>query len=46
MKYIYTALVGIAFATPSFAQNITAEAGLSTLNQLKFKINNSISIEV
>ena len=31
MKNIYTALAGIAFSTPSFAQNITAEAGLSTL---------------
>ena len=31
MKYIYAALAGIAFTTPSFAQNITAEAGLSTL---------------
>ena len=31
MKYIYAALAGIAFTTPSFAQNITAESGLSTL---------------
>ena len=31
MKYIYAALAGIAFTTPSFAQNITAEADLSTL---------------
>ena len=31
MKYIYAALAGIAFTTQSFAQNITAEAGLSTL---------------
>jgi hypothetical protein len=31
MKYIYAALAGIAFTTPNFAQNITAEAGLSTL---------------
>ena len=31
MKYIYAALAGIAFTTPSYAQNITAEAGLSTL---------------
>ena len=30
MKYIYAALAGIAFTTTSFAQNITAEAGLST----------------
>jgi hypothetical protein len=27
MKYIYAAFTGIAFTTPSFAQNITAEAG-------------------
>ena len=31
MKYIYAALAGIAFSTPSFAQNITAKAGLSML---------------
>ena len=31
MKYIYAALADIAFTTPSFTQNITAEAGLSTL---------------
>ena len=31
MKYIYAALTGIALTTPSFAQNITAKAGLSTL---------------
>ena len=31
MKYIYAAFAGIAFTTPSFAQSITAEAGLSTL---------------
>jgi len=31
MKYIYAALACIAFTTPSFAQNTTAEAGLSTL---------------
>ena len=31
MKYIYAALTGIAFTTPSFAQIITSEAGLSTL---------------
>ena len=31
MEYIYAALAGIAFTTPSFTQNITAKAGLSTL---------------
>ena len=49
MKYIYVALTGIAFTTPSFAQNITAEAGLSTLAlyaALVYGMNENIDIRV
>ena len=49
MKYIYTALAGIAFTTPSFAQNITAEAGLSTLGLYAapiYEMNENIDIRV
>jgi hypothetical protein len=49
MKYIYAALAGIAFTTPSFAQNITAEAGLSTLGLYAapvYEMNENIDIRV
>ena len=49
MKYIYTALAGIAFTPPSFAQNITAEAGLSTLGLYAapiYKMNENIDVLV
>ena len=49
MKYIYTALAGIAFTTPSFAQNITAETGLSTLGLYAapvFEMNENIDMRV
>jgi hypothetical protein len=39
MNYIYAALAGIAFTTPSFAQNITAEAGLLTLTLYAAPVN-------
>lgn len=46
---IYAALIGIAFTTPSFAQNITAEAGLSTLGLYAapvYEMNENIDIRV
>ena len=49
MKYIYTAFAGIAFTTPSFAQNITAEAGLSTLGLYAapiYEMNENIDVLV
>jgi len=49
MKYIYAALAGIAFTTPCFAQNITAKAGLSTLDLYAapvFEMNENIDIRV
>ena len=49
MKYIYAALAGIAFTSPSFAQNITAEAGLSTLGLYAapiYEMNENIDIRV
>ena len=48
-KYIYAALAGIAFTTPSFAQNITAEAGLSTLGLYAapiYEMNENIDVLV
>ena len=49
MKYIYTALAGIAFTTPSFAQSITAEVGLSTLGLYAapvYEMNENIDMRV
>ena len=49
MKYIYAALTGIALTTPSFAQNITAEAGLSTLGLYAapiYEMNENIDVLV
>ena len=49
MKYIYAALDGIAFTTPSFAQNITAEAGLWTLGLYAapiYEMNENIDVLV
>jgi len=42
-------LAGIAFTTPSFAQNITAEAGLSTLGLYAapiYEMNENIDVLV
>ena len=49
MKYIYAALASIAFTTPSFAQNITAEAGLWTLGLYAapiYEVNENIDVLV
>ena len=49
MKYVYAALAGIAFTTPSFAQNITAEAGLWTLGLYAapiYEMNENIDVLV
>ena len=49
MKYIYAALAGIAFTTPSFAQNITAEVGLWTLGLYAapiYEVNENIDVLV
>lgn len=49
MKYIYAASASIAFTTPSFAQNIAAEAGLSTLGLYAapvYEMNENIDIRV
>ena len=49
MKYIYAALAGIAFTSPSFAQNITAEAGLWTLGLYAapiYEVNENIDVLV
>ena len=49
MKYVYAALAGIAFTTPSFAQNITAEAGLWTLGLYAapiYEVNENIDVLV
>jgi len=47
--YVNAALTGIAFTTPSFAQNITAEAGLSTLGLYAapvYEMNENIDVRV